>query len=160
LLFRELKRALEQPLTDYDQIPSKWPGNSNDYHRETKASILRQLPRHRSLSNNDSPVKRGKNHPLSSTLNDETTTPAAKQLRKDHREKTLEQLDMVLEKLNESTERITLRQQDSQVSSGGTNMEQNTSVKKSMENMRQFAKPQSVRGLVSMVHNIIEEFNS
>lgn len=88
----------------------------------------------------------------------ERVTPAAQQQDEEHRQKTLDQLNNVLEKLNESTRKITVRS-DSQ-HQGSTNLEQNMSVKKNMESMRHFAKPQSVRGLVSMVHNIIHEFNT
>lgn len=84
-----------------------------------------------------------------------TATPAFSQSQKIQQQRTLQQIDLVLEKLNESSEKIIERNEQ-----GHRGTEANSSVKKTMENMRNFAKPQSVRGLVNMVHNIIEEFNS
>ncbi len=85
-----------------------------------------------------------------------------KQLQQENREKTLEQIDLVLDKLNQSTEQITFSKGSNLISSqGASSKAQNVGVKQSLEKMRSFAKPQtSVKNLVDMVHNIIDEFNN
>jgi hypothetical protein len=153
-----LQHALEQPLTDYNEVPAKWNGTGYDFRRETKASINRQLPRRRQ------PAKAGKKDASASMAalqEDADQTPAALEHQQHKRERTFQQIDFVLDKMNETTQKIShSNSQGGEPNSGVSVTQQNVNVRKSVENMRYFMKPHSIRELQGMMQNIIEEFNT
>jgi hypothetical protein len=159
-----LQHALEQPLTDYNEVPVKWNGTGYDFRRETKASINRQLPRRRQPAKGE---KKDGSAALSAFREDENQTPAALEHQQHKRERTFQQIDFVLDRMNETTQKISHASNNSHGGEavGGPNTavsitQQNVNVRKSVENMRYFMKPHSIRELQGMMQNIIEEFNT
>jgi hypothetical protein len=166
---KALQRALDQPLTNYDAVPSRWSTNENAFEKHTTTSKLRQLPR----------------IPLSSTLEgaEESRSQAAtkhhhygaeghgglaepaqlKKIREENREKTLTQIEHVLAALNESTQRITdtaAQQREMQKKDEEIHGSTVATVKQSMDRMRYFAKPQpGIKNLKDIMRDVADEFN-
>eukprot|EP01039_Chlorochromonas_danica_P000757 gene757-821_t len=183
---KALQRALDQPLTDYNSVPASWSLGGHDHARPTASSKLRQLPR--------IPIGSGKHGGNGGDEEDRwdrrsqryqrrglAEPVAAQKMRQETRQRTLGQLNTVLDQLNLHTQNLREQQdafQQQALHFSGPNHPQGNGnevppmeeeakqssashIRQSMEQMRTFAhQPKSgVSKLMNMVHNIVEEFN-
>lgn len=202
---KTLQRALEQPLTNYDAVPSRWSVNEHDYGRHTLTSKLRQQPRiplttaaltggdaandqttsaaHKPVVSAASGGTANKSRLLASAGQRGLAEPVAlKKVREEARQRTMQQIDFVLQSLNESTQRLTTFERpdvdalhalssasngngSSGGNGGGNNNQRDdlqgiAAVKQTMERMRNFARPQSgVKQIVHLAKDILDEFH-
>lgn len=182
LLLRALNLALKQPLTDYNEVPSR-SVLSKEYIRPTANSRTRQLPRHAfpvaagASTGGDAGGGEGEgpNHLVDRKSSKYSkrglSEPAAqKQLRIEQREYTLGQIDQVLDSLNANTVGQFSNSShksaagDGTATAAGDNNRGNAAsvahVRETMNGMRYFARPYAgVRGLMDMVDAVVDEFN-
>jgi hypothetical protein len=208
--FRALQRAIEQPLTNYDDVPSKWNSGKSDINRPTALSQQRQMPR---VSRPLTPEETEMSNKLDRVKYDRKGLPEAiayKNIRADNRQRTLEQIDEVLDRLNSNTTRIVhfdsqVHDEDAlhprnelpafaegdddsvslelqftnansytnphamegisdigkfRVNVQKTQAQQSTShMKQSIDRMRYFARPAGIKQIMTMVDDIVKEFN-
>lgn len=179
---KALKLALKQPLTDYNEVPSKPDQETKKLTRPTKASVIRQQPRRRRLSN----IEEGNTNlsstlpvPKAATLPYPTTTgsvvsghdildkasqkynrrglaeaAAVKKTRQHNRDHTLHQIEEVLNNLNERTGLL----ESERVSNFNVNPGI-TGTREEINRMQTFARPATgVKQLMDMVDNVLLEF--
>lgn len=161
--------ALKQPLTNYEEVPSRFTSNSNDYRRTTAAAKNRQLPRVPNKvsvfdvdddDNHDLDKKNAKMHKKG------ISEPVAlKVIRKEQRDYTLTQIDQVLDSLNESTNEFTSpqkreqQQQQQRQHPREENAGASASHKDAMNSMKYFARPyHGIKNLMDMVAEVEQEF--
>eukprot|EP01033_Poteriospumella_lacustris_P015206 gene15206-10876_t len=179
---KALQRALDQPLTNYDAVPSRWSVNEHDYGRHTLTSKIRQQPRipltATAPNGGGAPATDGaeatrsaKKPPASRLLASAgqrglAEPVALKKVREEARDRTMAQIDFVLQSLNESTQRLTtMDHQDAAAAADGGGGPKDdaqgiASVKQSMEKMRYFARPQpGVQQVLHMARDILDEFH-
>lgn len=185
---KALQRALDQPLTNYDAVPSRWSVNEHDYGRHTLTSKIRQQPRIPLTATapngggapttaategpeaNRSAKKPPASRLLASAGQRGLAEPVAlKKVREEARDRTMAQIDFVLQSLNESTQRLTTMDHqdaaaaaDAHTGPGGPKDDAQgiASVKQSMEKMRYFARPQpGVQQVLHMAKDILDEFH-
>lgn len=179
---KALQRALDQPLTNYDAVPSRWSVNEHDYGRHTLTSKIRQQPRIPLTATapngggapaTDGPeaTRSAKKPPASRLLASAgqrglAEPVALKKVREEARDRTMAQIDFVLQSLNESTQRLTtMDHQDAAAAADGGGGPKDdaqgiASVKQSMEKMRYFARPQpGVQQVLHMARDILDEFH-
>lgn len=174
--------ALKQPLTDYNEVPSR-SVLSKEYVRPTANSKSRQLPRHAfpvaaasAVGDAGGAEGEGSNHVVDRKSNKYTkrglSEPLAqKELRAEQRQYTLGQIDQVLDSLNANTEgqfsngnhKIAVGNDAGGTgdgSKGGGSAASAAHVRETMNNMRYFARPYAgVKGLMDMVDAVVDEFN-
>lgn len=158
---RALHLALKQPLTDYNEVPSKFSLGAKEYVRGTASSRTRQLPRiptkvaaegedddnHAADRKANKYRKKGLSEPL-----------GLQQVRQEQRDYTLAQIDQVLDSLNDNTNAFTGGSQQPTVSNGHNATA--AQAKDTMHSMRNFARPyRGVKDLMAMVDEVVDEFN-
>lgn len=185
---KALQRALDQPLTNYDSIPSR-AADDKDLARHTTTTKLRQLPRIPLSSGTMKQLTDGQQPPASKPSTAQATAgnilgggsmkpsrrraaPQAssgqrglaeplqlKKLREENRDKTLAQIDLVLQGLNQSTQQVAMLDsfpvEGSEEGTGGI-----AQVKQSMDKMRYFAQPQGAKHLQKMERVMGRDFQS
>ncbi len=151
-------------------MPSSWSQAGHHHARHTSNTKQLQLPRI-PLPSEDTNGKVAVGDLRSKRFHRRglTEAPALRQQRQHTRDRTLEQIDVVLTQLNEHTNRATmspigassLRQQQQQQGSVASHAVSVGQARQHMEHMRSFSKPNAgAKKLMNMVDSIVEEFNT
>ena len=137
-----LRFAINNPLTDYHQIPSKGFLPPHNYVRSTNTSKIRQLPKVVPSIDPDKYEKKVEKLKSQKKFERGISEPTNEQIaRKKARDKTLQQIEDVLDNLNQNTKQLV-----------------STSQISNLENMRGFAKPKTgIDSIVQMVNEVIHE---
>ena len=141
---QSLKHALKNPLTNYSEVPAKGFLPPHNYVRQTKASKIRQMPRVQPTIDPEKYEKIAdklkKQNKYQRGLAEGSDEKAA---RIKARDKTLAQIEDVLDSLNESTDQMV-------TPAGGRNA--------SLDAMRNFARPQTgISSLVNVMNEVVTE---
>lgn len=145
---RALQFAINNPLTNYNEVPDKGGLPPHDYVRPTQAAINRQMPRREQPSIKEKPeIKRIKNK--SKRGLGEPSLIA--QERRKERDRTLLQIEAVLDDLNTNVDEMVLKGPGA---AGGTS-------KDNMDVMKTFARPKTgLKGLVQMVEEVVADLEA
>ena len=144
---RALQFAINNPLTNYNEVPDKGGLPPHDYVRPTQAAINRQMPRREPTMKQPSEIKRVKNK--SKRGLGEPSLIA--QERKKERDRTLIQIEAVLDDLNANVDEMVLKGPGA---AGGLS-------KDNMDVMKTFARPKTgLKGLVQMVEEVVADLDA
>jgi hypothetical protein len=144
---RALQFAINNPLTNYDEVPGKGGLPPKDYVKPTHASTARQLPRvpetakkHQSeISKVKNKSKRGLGEPV-----------VVAEARRKERDSTLKQIEAVLDDLNENADKMAMKG-----TGNAANMKDNVDV------MKGFARPKTgLKNLVKLVDEVVNDLDS
>jgi hypothetical protein len=97
---RALQFAINNPLTNYNEVPNKGGLPPHDYVRPTQAAINRQMPRREPTIKPAPEIKRVKNKARRGLLEPSLVA----QERRKERDRTLQQIESVLDDLNSSVD--------------------------------------------------------
>ena len=141
---QSLKHALKNPLTNYSEVPAKGFLPPHNYVRQTKASKIRQMPKVKPTIDPEKYEKIADKLKKQNKYERGLTEASDEKIaRIKARDKTLAQIEDVLDSLNESTNQMT-------TPAGGRNA--------SLEAMRNFARPQTgISNLVNVMNEVVSE---
>lgn len=144
---RALQFAINNPLTNYNEVPDKGGLPPHDYVRPTQAAINRQMPRREPTMKAPPEIKRVKNK----TKRGLGEPSLIAQERKKERDRTLLQIEAVLDDLNTNVDEMVLKGPGA---AGGTS-------KDNMDVMKTFARPKTgLKGLVQMVEEVVADLDA
>lgn len=144
---RALQFAINNPLTNYNEVPDKGGLPPHDYVKPTQAAINRQMPRREPTIKEKPEIKKIKNK--SKRGLGEPSLIA--QERKKERDRTLLQIEAVLDDLNTNVDEMVLKGPGA---AGGTS-------KDNMDVMKTFARPKTgLKGLVQMVEEVVADLDA
>ena len=152
---RALKMAINNPLTNYNEIPGKGMLPPKGYFKQTAAQINRAVPKHHDML---ATLEEQKRRESMEHLQDLKTKykgglPEPKSLRQGrnaNREETLQQIEEVLDSLNSRTSDIVKK-----IPGQGQNAHDN------IKDMKAFARPQKgLSSLLDMVNEVIQDLDT
>ena len=152
---RALKMAINNPLTNYNEIPGKGMLPPKGYFKQTAAQINRAVPKHHDML---ATLEEQKRRESMEHLQDLKTKakgglPEPKSLRRGrdaNREETLQQIEEVLDSLNSRTSDIVKK-----IPGQGQNTHDN------IKDMKAFARPQKgLSSLLDMVNEVIQDLDT
>ena len=143
---RALHFAINNPLTNYDEVPQKGGLPPHDYVRPTAAAIARQMPRVKPSMKESSNIVKIKNKAKRGL-----TEPSLAAIeRRKERDRTLQQIEGVLDDLNSNVDDLVLK---------GPNATGNS--KDTVNLMKTFARPKTgLKGLVQMVEEVVNDLDA
>jgi hypothetical protein len=144
---RALQFAINNPLTNYDEVPGKGGLPPKDYVKHTHASTARRLPRvPESAKKHQSEMSKVKNKSKRG-LGDPVVVVEA---RRKERDSTLKQIEAVLDDLNENADKMAMKG-----TGNAANMKDNVDV------MKGFARPKTgLKNLVKLVDEVVKDLDS
>eukprot|EP01038_Epipyxis_sp_PR26KG_P013247 gene13247-17753_t len=150
---KSLQMILKYPLTDYDEVPSKWSQSAKEYIRPTQSSINRQIPRR--LESGDEKLNTNLEDRLDQVKRKYNVKGLSeprieKQLRESNRLNTLNQLEDVLDNLNDHISHNLAKPQNAMTMTSKDNFHR----------MKSFIhKPSNgIKNLINMATAVSEEF--
>lgn len=143
---RALHFAINNPLTNYDEVPQRGGLPPHDYVRPTVATTNRQMPRVKPSMKEPSNIVKIKNKAKRGLAE---PSLAAIERRKE-RDRTLQQIEGVLDDLNANVDDLVLK---------GPSATGNS--KDTVNLMKTFARPKTgLRGLVEMVEEVVNDLDA
>ena len=152
---RALKMAINNPLTNYNEIPGKGMLPRKGYFKQTAAQLNRAVPKHIDMR---AALEEQKRKESMEHLQDLKTKPkgglpeptSLRRIRDANREETLQQIEDVLDSLNSRTSEIVKK-----IPGEGQNARSN------IKDMQAFARPQKgLSSLLDMVNEVIQDLDS